>query len=344
MEELYDSFYIDSQNVLKKEYSRKLLNNIFSSEEKTNFSGLIFDFSKNNDFMTVIFNLGKQIVAVIMIFILFEILKFVFKSATVYETVKFSLSIATLFGIVKSVYEIIVEITEYLNDISLFLGVLSPITGIVLASGGNTATAGANSISFSILFSLVQIILNTVIPCATAFFFGISVLGIISGDNSIYAFSNHVKNVLFSAFSFSVVIYFIVVGYSNSASVNVDTVAAKSFKVLISNAVPIIGSTLSEAAKFAGGGIVMVKNSIGITAAAFVLSMFLPILLLLILINLTFGFLTFLSDFFGVKEMKSLLINLRYATDFTLAASSVIVVTALINIGLFINVMPSVIE
>ncbi len=344
MDELYNSFIKDAEKSFINNHSSELLKLIKenNADNKGFFQTIINTLSSDTNNLLEIFEFPRQAFIFITIFIIIYTIGNVFKRSHTYSAVKYILSVILAANLLIPSYEFLNMALTYIKDISILLGILTPTIGILAASGGNVATAKTSGIAFSIFLSGVQILLETIIPIVISLIFCIAVIDTLTDEGKLQAISALVKNTLFGFFSFLSALFLIIVNFGSNISANTDTVSAKALKLLISNAVPIIGGTMGEALKFTGGGIVAVKNSIGTTAVIFIICAFIPVLLIMWGYGLMYNIILIVCDYFGLTEIKKLIIHLKYALDFTLAAISVIVVAALINIGIFTNQLPAV--
>lgn len=323
----------DAKNILKQ----------ISNESDLGFDSfsLIFK-SLNNNFSLA--NLIKHLLVSIILIIALNLICSLFAGKNTLAVIKYSCSAVVSLSVTVPVYELIEQAAEYMSDISLFLGVLSPTVGILTAAGGNIASAKTHGLLFSILLSAVQFLLSKILPYVISLFIGLSIIDTLWGERRLLPLSQFIRNTFFAIFAFLVAVFFLIVSvYSNSAAGS-DTVNAKTLKLIISKAIPIVGSTVSDSLKFLGTNIVTVKNSVGLTSVVFIFALFIPTLILMWGSGIILNLFAVLCDYFGIGEFKGTVAHLKYAVDFALASYSVIVVAAFINIGYFMNTVPSVIS
>ncbi len=282
----------------------------------------------------------KTLTIIILVFVVFEFLKPVLGKTSIKSAVKYVMLITVAVFFVLPMYKLIISAGAYIKDISVFMGVLAPTAGILIASGGNAAAANAQNTFFSLFLSGSQIVLNVIVPSVLAFMFGLAVIDILSREGKLVTLSLFVKNTLFGVFAFSVSLFYLFISVLSKAASGMDGIFARTLRLMIGNAIPIVGGTVSESLKFVASGMVNVKNTIGVSAVAFVLLMFLPILILLwgggVLLNLF----SFVCDYFSVSELKGILMHIKYTLDFALAAYAVIAISAILNLNAFIGVLP----
>lgn len=244
--------------------------------------------------------------------------------------------------VVGAAFEILTDCALYMRDIALFFGALAPILGILTASGGNLTAAGSASMALSVFLSFAEWLVTRFAPLATAAFLGTAVAGACDGSSVLLSLAKGARNVLFGFFSLVTSLFFILVGCQNVAAVQADTVSAKAFRLLIANAVPIVGSTIGDALKLVGGSLVTVKNAVGICAVLFLVTMFFPVLLRLWLWRILLSLFGFLCECAALPTAKNMFAQVKCAFDFSLAANTSVVVMGFLNIGIFMANLPTV--
>ena len=342
MESEYSSFISNAVNSMSSDSAKKILQEISkgSNNDLESF-GVIFK-SLNNELSLT--NLIKLLLFSLVLLIALNMVCGMLYGKSACKFLKYCASVCVSLAITVPTYEIIEQAVKYLSDMSTFLGVLTPTVGILTAAGGNIASAKTQGIFFSMLLSVTQLLLSKILPCIVTLFIGFSVIDTVWGARRLLPLSQFVRNTIFGVFAFLVTVFFIIVNIYSNASAGSDTVSAKAMKLLISKAIPIVGSTVSDSLKFVGANIVTVKNSVGITSVIFIFALFIPTLLLLWGCGVILNIFSLLCDYFGIGELKGSVAHLKYAVDFTLATCSVIVVTAFINIGCFMNTVPNIIS
>lgn len=147
---------------------------------------------------------------------------------------------------------------------------------------------------------------------------------------------------LFGFFSLVTSVFFIIVGCQNVAAAQADTVSAKTLRLLVSNAVPIVGGTIGDALKLVSGSLVAVKNATGIAAVLFLIAMFCPVLIRIWLWSMLLSLLGFFCECAELGTAKNLFLQVKCAFDFALAVYASVVVMGFLNIGIFMGSLPAV--
>ena len=195
----------------------------------------------------------------------------------------------------------------------------------------------------TIFLAAAQFLIDRLVPAVCAAFTGLAMMSVVSGDVSMLQFSKWLRNTLFGVLSVCITLLFIVIGCQNLAVTSTDTLTAKTLRLLVSNAVPVVGGTIGDAIRFAGGGLVTIKNATGMASVVFLLAVFLPVLVMLWAAGFILSVLIHICDYFSMVLPRAFFGNLKCAFDFSIAGFSAIFVMAVVNIGIFLSGVPALV-
>jgi len=316
----------------------EFLNNIPNTD--TPFEAL-YAIIKQGFFNTFPFSyLFKTLVISLGLLLFLNIFKGVFKNNQTFNTVRFFAIISISSATVFPTFKLINNATVYMRDISTFLGVAFPMLGILTAGGGNVISAKTSSLFFSLLLGGCQLVLNTILPTVITLMLGLTVIDVFLGEGKFVAISTFVKNTVFGIFSIAISLFYIIISAYGQAAKGADSISARTIKLMVGNAIPIIGGTIGETIKFVTSGIINLKNAVGISAVVFILSLFLPILICFFGSGIILNLMKCICDFLSISELKNLISHIKSMLDFSLAIFASITVAAIININAFISVLP----
>lgn len=345
MEDTYEKFIQDAQNSVVSDYAKDILKNYREYDGDT--GGLIRSVADifRGSFLNMELAMEwiRPALCLLLLFWLFHMVQNLLKSRTAISAVQYFLNMAMAVTVAAPVYELLSRACSYMNDMTLFFGVLTPVMGVMTASGGNVAAAGANSVFLTIFLSVAQFLIDRLVPAMCAVFIGLAMISVVSGDAGTLQFSKWFRNTLFGALSVCVTLLFIVIGCQNLTVTSMDTFTAKTLRLLVSNAVPVVGGTIGDAIRFAGGGLVTVKNATGMASVVFLLAVFLPVLFMLWITGLILSVLISVCDYFSMTLPRTFLGNLKCAFDFSIAGFSAIFIMAIVNIGIFLGGVPALV-
>ena len=341
MEPTYEDFITRAQNSVNSVYAKQILAKI--AEENTDHTE-IFRLA-NIDFQEVlqIPSWCRSAILLLCILLCIHWIKDVLKNSAIFAAIRQVLLMLIVLTVLIPIHTVLQSTHTYIQDLSLFLGVLTPTVGILTASGGNVAFAGTISTVFTVFLSVVQIVVNKIIPYATSVFFGFAMIDVLSGERRMQPISKYLRNTLFLIFSLFTTVFFILVSTQSIAAVNTDSVSARTLRLLVSNAVPIVGGAIGDSLKLVGGGLVSVKNTLGTASVVFLVALYLPAILVALGNGLLLDLLGILCEYFELSEVQAPISHIKCAVDFSVATFTFIFVVSVINIGIFMSILPAVI-
>lgn len=344
MNSLYTDFLNQITHNTKLQGSTELISKIIqSNSSNSNMIKSIFEnFFIDKIYISQIIIFIKHTISFVLLFVIINTLINIFDNAKFLFVLKYIVLVITTINLVPNVYSMFALFIDNTKTLSTFLGILFPLVGTLSAIGGNVTLASTSNYALSIFLSCMQVLTSKIIPVIISIFISLSITDVLSGEGKLEKLSLLIKNLFFGCFSFLSAIFIIIVAYCCTTASNVDSVSAKTIKLLIGKAVPIIGGTISEAIKFSASGIISIKNSIGSFSMIFIICLFLPTIIILWLFGGVLALIIFICDYLSINGVKSLICHIKYCSDFLLAAIALIVTSALINIGIFLTRMPAI--
>lgn len=340
MENTYTDLFSTVHTELQAEYAKTLAEKLLTAE-KNNWD--LLHTLRFTDILSALQNTDIKSIALLLLLILTagHIEKAMQKNR-IGSAVLYILQCTVTLTVILSLQPIFTQVALYMRDVFTFLGVLLPTVGTLTAAGGNVAAATSGNLMMTIFLSAMQLLLQSFAPAVFTFFCGMAVLDSFSGENRFLKLSAWCKNLLFSVFSFVLAIFLILLHTRNIAAVNTDTASARTLRLMVTNAVPIVGGTIGEALRYVSAGLLQVKNAVGSAAVVFLLGMYLPIFFVLFLCGIALSLLEFFCNYFSIQKGRGVFVHMKYAIDFVLASYSAVFVIAIIAIGIFMQTVPVV--
>ena len=162
MEDTYAKFIQDAQNSVGSDYAKSVLESYRQYDGDT--GGLVRSIADifQNSFLNIDFAadwIGPA-VCILLLFLLFHMVQNLLKSRAAVGAVQYFLNMALAVTVAAPVYELMSRACMYMNDVTLFFGVLAPVMGVMTASGGNVAAAGAGSVFLTIFLAAAQFLID----------------------------------------------------------------------------------------------------------------------------------------------------------------------------------------
>ena len=279
---------------------------------------------------------AKELLLTLLIFVLFYAL---IKAAggRITKAVGGLLSFFVSAAAALPLYRILSDAMLLQKEINSFFGVFVPVAGGLLACGGAPVSAAAFHTLLTVLLSALQILLALLLPRVILLFYLFALSGPLFADEKIEKTAKYIKDALFSALAAVTSLFAIVIGMQTLVCVKTDSLSGKALRHLVTKSVPIVGSTIGESLHLIGGGLIAVKNSVGVAAACFFLGLFVPMFLRLWFFSFFLGLADAVCDAGGLP-CRSFFVYLRFAFQFCMAASACQFALCILNVGVFLSI------
>lgn len=244
--------------------------------------------------------------------------------------------------ILNSVFPLIKAAMSVIDMTSKFMLTLLPILAGLIASCRNPVMAvSMNSIAIYIA-NLISLFANKYLLPFMSVYFVVCSAGCISRELSLSHLALFIKNTVIKVLAVLSSFYISFLSIKGIFTNSVDTVTSKGAKLIISTAIPVIGSSLSEAYFAVSGSLVLLKSSVGITGIILIALMNVPIIVELLL----------WSSFLSLNSIIGKMFNISVVSDFLEQLSCVVktlniilifcATLFIISIGLMISIRSTV--
>lgn len=179
--------------------------------------------------------------------------------------------LSTLFcisAVIVPLYQAMEAAISSVSVCGVFMKSLIPVlTGVVSASGNPTLAISFQSIAFSVAQVISSVSENYIVPIVGAVI-AIDITGALMPSFKLSGITDLIKKTVISVLSFTSTLYISFLSLKGALANAADTVANKGIKLIISSAVPVVGSAVSEAYSGIIGSLVLVRSTIGIFGIA----------------------------------------------------------------------------
>lgn len=233
-----------------------------------------------------------------------------------------------------AMYETLEDSLAAISAAANFMLVFIPVlTGISAALGHTLTAAAVNSaiLGGTQLFS--QLAANFLAPFCGAIL-GVSTAGAVQPQFKLDKLAEVIKKIVVWALSLVMTIFMGVLSLQTAVSAASDNAAIKTAKFVVSQGVPLVGGTVSDAVNTLQGGISILKSSVGVYGMIAVGVMIVPVLASLACYKLAALAAEGLAEMFGLKELTAL---------FKSFGAVITIITAIVICVLLINTIAAAI-
>lgn len=193
-----------------------------------------------------------------------------------------------------------------LQSASEFMLVFVPAyAGVIAAMGKATSAAAVNTVTLGAAQLISQLAVNFLAPvCGTVL--GLSVTGAIHPELNISKLAELIKKAAVWGLSLLMTVFMSILSAQTFVRNAADNVLIRTAKFAVSNGVPIVGGTISDAVNTVSASLSLLHSSIGTYGIVAALVMILPPLITVICYRMAFSAAEAVSGVFGIKELSEL--------------------------------------
>lgn len=205
-----------------------------------------------------------------------------------------------------AIYEILGDTLGTLSSAANFTLVFIPVfTGIAAVLGHAASASAVNAATLAATQLFSQLAVNFLAPlCGTIV--GVSVAGASHPQMKLDKLGELVKKFVVWGLTLIMTIFMSVLSMQTLVASAADNTAIKTAKFMVSQGVPIVGGTISDAVNTLQGGLSMLKSSVGTYGIIAAAAIIVPALAGLFCCKLALVCAENLAEMFGLKEMSAL--------------------------------------
>ncbi len=207
-----------------------------------------------------------------------------FEESSVSEVAFYSCYLLIIILVMTSFTNIIEICKNTIDVLSGFMKIIIPIIISLLAVTGRIATIATIQPILLIMISIITTLITNIIIPTIYISTVINIISNISEKASVNKIGELLKKGSIWILEFVLVIFTGVLSLEGTLSANVDSLAYKSSRSIVSNSVPVIGKLLGDTVDSVIGGINITKNAVGLVGIVTIISIILiPLIRTLIL-------------------------------------------------------------
>lgn len=252
-----------------------------------------------------------------------------------------TLDYATLLAVMlvsfSLVTPLIVTVSDYLSDYTLFINSMSGTLSLVLTSSGNVSAAAASSASSAFTMGITQIIsVNIILPCARAVI-ALSTISTLSQSIDLSGITGFIR----SFCTWGMGVLFAVFGGVHSAAVKIaagaDSLAVRGIRFSAARLIPVAGNMISESMKTVLTGMSIIKSTAGGLGIAYILYSLLPAVCSVLCVKIVILTASFFSKLMGMSKHTSFFEGINASLNILLAVCVFASVSGIIIFAVFMS-------
>lgn len=232
-------------------------------------------------------------------------------------------SLVILLALFSMGYHGLSSVQDYLNTLSSMSAAVLPLLGVLYATGGNLSAAVASSTGLSVFMTLLEeLVARTVLPlCGICLAF--SLISALDTAPQLGTLIASLKKGYTTALSFLMMLLLAMLGTQTTLGARADSLAMRSVRFAASNLIPVVGGSVGELLRTVTAGVGYLRGTVGLCGILLLLLAFLPTLLELLLLRMTWLLSASAAELLGCAVEKRLLEELASLIGYLIAAVSI---------------------
>ena len=237
---------------------------------------------------------------------------------------------SSLFGVCQS-------LKEGLAALVSFFGGVIPVMSAVNASSGAVSSAAVQAANMNITLAFIErFSVDALLPISLTVF-TLTFIGAVGDSEAVLSIGRGVKSFFTWGIGIISTVLAAVISIQSVVASAADSAALRAARYAASGTIPVVGSTVASALATLGGGMAVIKGTVGGVSVAVILAVTLSPLIMLLMyrlsISVSIGLLQFSGSTGGVRCFSAI----RSALDALIAVYSMSVLVAIVELVVFIK-------
>lgn len=215
---------------------------------------------------------------------------------------------------------------------------LIPILTVILSLSGNVTFSAVFSTMMIGLSQLLAFLSDNIIIPLTGIYFALIISMNFNDSVNVLKFTHSVNKFAVTVLSIVSTIFMLLLSSKNTLATDVDGIIFRSGKHLVSNLIPIVGSSVSMVLDSVVGSLGLIKGTVGIFAVIAVLCVNIPVFIRTIVCRISLCFTSILVDSLGDSRTASLIGSVSATVRFLCVLAFFELITVVISTGLAVSV------
>ena len=284
------------------------------------------------------FSVCALLTAVILLASLLESYTFSLRYVDTKEVMNVVTSLMIITVLVTPVTELIENSLNTVKGAASMMLIYIPVmVGIMVFSGHIVQSGGYCATVMTACQGISQLSSAFFAPMLNVFL-AISVSSAISDRVKLTGICDTISKVIKWTLAFVMTIFTAILSFQGIAANAVDSAASKAVRFTLSSFIPIIGSSISEAYKSIEGSVNLLRSGIGVFVLIAVIVTFLPLIVQILLWQLSILAAKTVAETFGVSSTVTVLSAVSSALSILLAVIASMVSVFLISTGVLLSI------
>ena len=335
--DLLDSIPDDIRELLPDEIFSSNSNEIEAGTKKLIDWNFIIEFVFDTIGLNIkeIIKAFATILSILMLCSLLNMFQHTIKNKALESAIRLITGLALITSIVKLSNAPITNSIQLLNNIKLFVNTISPTISVMYAMGGNISTALVHNYGLIVFLSIIEnicvISLEIIVGVCLSLTFASSFLD----EGNLIALCNSIKKVFSFFIGFIMLIFTTIISTQTLLSTKSENISTKAAKMIATQIIPLVGSTVGETLRTAGASIEYLRSNVGVIIIVIFILMILPTLISVSLYRIVFSISNSFADLLSCKREGRIILEISSILGYVLAIISICSISLLLLITIF---------
>lgn len=226
------------------------------------------------------------------------------------------------------------SVFSYFHDLGLISSVFSPVYATLFAAGGGAGTAAAAGVGFASFLSVLETLCVGLLGPLLRVLFSLALVSSFGSVPAVSELSGALKGFYLFVLSLICMLLTASLAFETGLSGAADSVAVRTVKFAVGNAIPVVGGTVSATLGTLSASLSYVKGALGASAVVVLCATVFPVLSELLLLRLMLSLCRALAAMLGAGAMEGMLSKFRSLYDLMLGTVAIVSVLFLIMTGI----------
>ena len=238
--------------------------------------------------------------------------------------------------ITVSVSEVITYGNDTLSSGSVFLSSFIPaFAGLVSMAGKVTSATVFNTLVMTGAQLYVQLASNILMPVSVCVL-GLTLSGSVNSDLNLNSLAENVKKIIIWILGIIMTVFVALLSVQSFITSGADSIGLKTARFTVSNAVPFVGSAVSDALSVMQGGLHLIRNNFGVFGIIAGAVLMLPSVLSAFCYKLALSLSAAVSDLFSLKSLSAVIRSAESVVSIIIAMLVCFMLMTVISVSLMI--------
>ena len=240
-------------------------------------------------------------------------------------------------SIFSSLFGVCEALKDGLLSLVSFFGAAIPVMSAVNVASGAVSSAATQAANMNVTLAFIErFSVDALLPVSLAVF-SLTFIGAVGESEAVLSIGRGVKSFFTWGIGIISTVLAAVISIQSVVASATDSAALRAARYAASGTIPVVGSTVASALATLGGGMAVIKGTVGGVSVAVILALTLSPLIILLLYRLSVSVSISLLQFSGSTGGVRCFSAIRSALDALIAVYSMSVLVAIVELVVFIK-------